>query len=139
MSPFGHRFVLSRNRNFFACCSKIHTGLEMVMLSINSLQLWVISTSACKPSCTATATGNSDDLPHFIFSLQHAVAGANIPMNYSCQIIASLRAPERKQALALCNVYGAEALGEERVVLGLVSSIGPRKGIVFHTELCSSL
>lgn len=111
----------------------------MVMISINSLLLWVLSTSACKPSYAATATGNSNDLSHFIFSLQHAVAGANIPMNYSCQIIESPRAPKCKQALSLRDVYGAEALGEEQAVLGLVAFIGPRKGIVFYTELCSSL
>lgn len=111
----------------------------MVMISINILLLWVLSTSACKPSYAATATGNSNDLSHFISSLQHAVAGANIPMNYSCQIIESPRAPECKQALSLHHVYGAEALGEERAVLGLMSFIGPRKEIGFYIELCSTL
>jgi len=60
-------------------------------------------------------------------------------MNYSCQIIESPHAPKCKQALLLHDVYGAEALGEERAVSGLMSFTGLRKGIVFNTEICSGL
>lgn len=114
---------------------RIQGGLGMVLISINTLLLWLLSTSACEPSDAATATGNSSDLSDLILLL----GGANIPMNYLCPVLESPRAPECKQALSLHDIYGAEASGEERAVLGLVSFIGPRKGIVCSIELCSNL
>lgn len=41
------------------------------------------------------------------------LAGANIPVDYSYQILESLCAPECKQALSLEDTYRAEASGEE--------------------------
>lgn len=88
---------------------RIQAGLGMVLISINALLLWELSTSACEPSNVATTTGNSNDLPDLIPLLGRA----NIAMNYSCQILESPCAPECKQELSSHEIYRAEASGEE--------------------------
>lgn len=81
----------------------------MVVISINTFLLWVLTTSVCEPSDAATATKNSNVLSDLILFL----AEANIPLDYSHQILEFLCAPEYKQALSSQDIYGAEASGEE--------------------------